>query len=316
MKLFFVFVQCTLYSFCIFSEIDTFAQNFKIGTADPIFANDDVAKSFQNSPNDIPVLSNDFGLADGVKSLSITKQPKFGTVVVLPNNLLRYTPNNEFVGFDNLEYTVCGNSNGCDAAVVTIEVMDFNYTPVITNDTIVVLNQYSTKFEFDILKNDKYIYDKPLTVSIISELVNGTTRVNSNSTITPKFNNHFIGNDTLTYIVVDAEGDRDTAMVFFEVRSGTDHSSMLIPNGISPNGDGLNDIFTIPDLDAYQHLHIQIFSQWGQMVFDREEYQNNWDGISNTGTMKGKALPSGTYYYILSIEGADKKITGYIYISR
>ena len=281
-----------------------------------VFANGDVAKLYRNKPQEIPILNNDFGLISGVASIEIIVKPKFGTVVVLPNNKLLYTPNQNFLGVDKLEYKVCANSGGCSSASVAIEVIFYDFKPIAVNDTILMKNELNTVFEFNVLANDIDVYDFPITVSILSDLRNGTTVVNSKNTITPTFNLHFVGLDTLVYKVVDEQGDADTAVVFFDVRTSDDKSKLLVPNGMSPNGDGLNDVFRIPDLDAYTKMKIQIFSQWGALVFEEEDYKNNWGGIANVGHFNGKELLSGTYYYLLTIADSDTKLSGYIYLSK
>ncbi|MCQ4034997.1 gliding motility-associated C-terminal domain-containing protein [Kaistella montana] len=66
-----------------------------------------------------------------------------------------------------------------------------------------------------------------------------------------------------------------------------------IHNAFTPNGDGINDTWTIENLDKMESFTIQIVDRYGNKVF---ESQNNkkfvWDGKSN-----GRALPTGTYWY-------------------
>ncbi|MFP4526285.1 MAG: gliding motility-associated C-terminal domain-containing protein, partial [Bacteroidales bacterium] len=78
----------------------------------------------------------------------------------------------------------------------------------------------------------------------------------------------------------------------------------IIPNvtptdAFSPNGDGINDTWTIKDADNYDNLEVTIFNRWGVKVFNRKPYRNEegvaWDGRNE----KGKELPSGTYYYVI-----------------
>ncbi len=72
------------------------------------------------------------------------------------------------------------------------------------------------------------------------------------------------------------------------------------PNFISPNNDGINDVFRIDNLEAYPENEIIIFDQKGRIVFRAAPYNNDWDA-ANT--------PQGTYFYKLLIkEGQNKKI--------
>lgn len=80
-----------------------------------------------------------------------------------------------------------------------------------------------------------------------------------------------------------------------------------IQKGISPNGDNLNDYF---DLEAMGVRRLVIFNRYGQEVYTKAGYQNEWYGQDN----KGNELPTGTYYYM--IELSDESKTGWIYINR
>ena len=68
-----------------------------------------------------------------------------------------------------------------------------------------------------------------------------------------------------------------------------------IPNGFSPNGDGINDTWRIRYLDGYPDASIEVYNRGGQIVFRSVGYSKDWDG-----TYQGKALPIGTYYYIIN----------------
>lgn len=80
-----------------------------------------------------------------------------------------------------------------------------------------------------------------------------------------------------------------------------------IPNVITPNGDGYNDYFTIRGLELYPNAHIQIFDRYGKIFVNRKIGSNFiWDG-----KYQGRVLPSGDYWYIITID-EDKKISGHV----
>ncbi len=64
---------------------------------------------------------------------------------------------------------------------------------------------------------------------------------------------------------------------------------LVFPNVITPNGDGMNDVFEIVNSDKYQNALLQVFNRWGKLVFEQQNYDNKWDGGN---------LPDGTYFYI------------------
>ena len=72
------------------------------------------------------------------------------------------------------------------------------------------------------------------------------------------------------------------------------------PNFISPNNDGINDIFRIDNLEAYPDNEIVIFDKTGKIIFQAAPYNNDWDAAN---------IQQGTYFYKLLIkEGQNKKI--------
>ena len=73
-----------------------------------------------------------------------------------------------------------------------------------------------------------------------------------------------------------------------------------IPNVITPNGDGKNDVFEIKGLDKYSNNSIIIFNRYGDHVFERDDYSNDWDA---------SGLVGGTYFYILRVTGVQGDTT-------
>ena len=66
----------------------------------------------------------------------------------------------------------------------------------------------------------------------------------------------------------------------------------------SPNGDNINDFFVLPGLEDHPNSDISIFNRWGQLVFEAEDYQNNWDGSNQEMVPQ----PPDTYFYVLVLE--------------
>jgi gliding motility-associated-like protein len=65
---------------------------------------------------------------------------------------------------------------------------------------------------------------------------------------------------------------------------------LVVPNVITPNGDGRNDRFVVPNLELYQQPTLQVFNRYGQLIYDTQAYRNDWDG---------GGFPTGTYFYVL-----------------
>ncbi len=79
-----------------------------------------------------------------------------------------------------------------------------------------------------------------------------------------------------------------------------------IPNVITPNGDGINDYLVIKGLDSYRNNEVWIFNRWGNTIYHKQNYQNDWDG---------QGLNEGTYFYrllLLDGNGKTEQCKGYI----
>jgi len=67
----------------------------------------------------------------------------------------------------------------------------------------------------------------------------------------------------------------------------------ILPNLVlSPNGDGVNDVWEIQNIESFPNVKIEVYSRMGLKVFERTHYQNDWDG-----TLDGRWLPEGVYFY-------------------
>ncbi|WP_159518818.1 Ig-like domain-containing protein, partial [Sunxiuqinia indica] len=100
---------------------------------------------------------------------------------------------------------------------------------------------------------------------------------------------------------------------------------LLIPNGFSPNGDGINDYFRVRGIYQYPNASIEIYNRWGTKVFEKENFGNIpiygdpdawWDGRANVGgSSNSEILPSGTYFVVLILDGSTIH-KGIVYINR
>lgn len=86
------------------------------------------------------------------------------------------------------------------------------------------------------------------------------------------------------------------------------------PIHISPNGDGINDAFSIPVLrDAYPDANIRIYDRWGKKLADYKagNAEMDWDGTYN-----GVQMPSTDYWYEIEIKEIKKTYTGHFTLIR
>jgi len=111
---------------------------------------------------------------------------------------------------------------------------------------------------------------------------------------------------TYTLTVTTADGCSVTDNVFVKYLA-----DIKIPNTFTPNGDGYNDRWEILSLDSYPGSVLEVYNTAGQLMYRTVGYAKPWDGTNN-----GRALPAGTYYYVLDPKNGRKKIAGYVTIIR
>ncbi|MDB5031596.1 gliding motility-associated C-terminal domain-containing protein [Mucilaginibacter sp.] len=85
---------------------------------------------------------------------------------------------------------------------------------------------------------------------------------------------------------------------------------LVIPNIFTPNGDGVNDKFVIPGLETYSDTELTILNRWGNTIYQKTNYQNDWGG---------QGMVEGTYFYVLKAKnrsGGWDVYKGYITLLR
>jgi gliding motility-associated-like protein len=114
--------------------------------------------------------------------------------------------------------------------------------------------------------------------------------------------------DDITYTlkVTSDQGCSSSDGVFIKVLK-----KPLIPNAFSPNGDGINDVWSIKYLQSYPGATVEIYNRYGQMLFHSVGYAKPWDG-----KYKGQDVPTGTYYYIIDPKNGRKKMAGFVDVLR
>jgi gliding motility-associated-like protein len=96
-----------------------------------------------------------------------------------------------------------------------------------------------------------------------------------------------------------------------------DVGNCIISEGLSPNGDGFNDTLDLTFLNDRTGISkLQIFNRLGTLVFEQNNYTNQWRGQTNDGN----DLPTGTYFYVVDLAGNDAvygtQATGWIYLNQ
>nr|WP_304237015.1 gliding motility-associated C-terminal domain-containing protein [Jiulongibacter sediminis] len=110
----------------------------------------------------------------------------------------------------------------------------------------------------------------------------------------------------------------DPTVIELPISSGT---TVIIPEGFSPNGDGVNDNWQI-EIPAGATVEVlEVYNRWGHLVWRPESMAQDlmkWDGKSNQGIRFGSEefVPDGTYFYNIKLKNDSKAKVGYITLQR
>lgn len=99
------------------------------------------------------------------------------------------------------------------------------------------------------------------------------------------------------------------------IGSRSSNSALQISQAITPNGDGINDVWFIDNIDRYPNAKIWVYSRWGNEVFySPGNYRNNWNATFKNNT---KSLPEAPYFYRVDQDNDGTiDLEGWLYITR
>ncbi len=215
--------------------------------------------------------------------------------------------------------------NDCPANLSIVKTVN-NTTPFIGQTvvfTIVVSNNGpsdATGVEVtDILQNG-YAY-------VSSSATTGTYNSSTGVWTIGTMNNGTSATLTISAVIIEGGNYVNIAIVYGNEIDGdmsnnnssveTFPTDFFIPEGFSPNGDGINDVFVIRGILNYPKNKFTIFNRWGDKVFEASPYKNTWDGKSTMGLrIGGNELPVATYFYVLDLGDGSDIFKGTIYLNR
>lgn len=152
------------------------------------------------------------------------------------------------------------------------------------------------------------------TLQIIAQPESGAIATIENGNLQINYANiTFTGTDRLILQVCDLEGSCTQQTLEIEVIGDVE-----IFNAVSPNGDGLNDVFIIQFINSIPETvsnKVTIYNRWGDEVFSIADYDNDqkvFKGLTNSG----KELPTGTYFYKIEFNSGRSGKNGYLYLKR
>ncbi len=216
------------------------------------------------------------------------------------------------IGENNVTLNITDNNTNMTSVNLSITIIDDISPTVITKNSIVNLdtNGLGTITINDIDNNsfdNCSIESKTLnTTSFKCPNLNDIIEVTLN--ITDNQQNSETASALVSFKAVDLDKDFIPDACDTELKP-----NLNIKKGFSPNGDGINDLWTITGITNFPEATIQVFDKYGREVFNHKTYQNNWDGKSK---INKKLLPVGSYYYIIDTYSDSKLVThGWVYIN-
>ncbi|HFA50393.1 MAG TPA: T9SS type B sorting domain-containing protein [Bacteroidetes bacterium] len=230
-------------------------------------------------------------LLDGV-SIGTTTDPSFSVT-------------NPASGAYSVEVTDPGGCSGTsDPLNISLPV-----TPVANDD------QFTTDPEVpvsgNILSNDNT--STGVSATVVTPPTNGTVTVDASGNMVYTPNAGFSGTDQFTYEIclIDCPTECDQAVVTITINTPL----CEVPNVITPNGDGVNDMLEIGCVPGFPNNQLRLFNRWGDEIVVFAPYDNLWDGTY--GDSKDP-VPAGTYYYLFweDKNNSDDFKAGYIKVIR
>ncbi len=277
-----------------------------IEIVDQLQANNDSVTIYNLGADTIFILNNDEFPSQGNVNVQLIDPVNNGFIELLEDGSIVYTPFDNYFGPDEFTYSIfnpdntCGNVNGSAATVfITVE----EALPPIANNDIYNAGPLDPVI-FDVTENDINPLEGELDIYEYTNPENGTIFI-EDGMIVYQANTGYLGVDMFEYIICNAAGLCDTALVSIRI---TVDCELEIMGGISPNNDNSNDVFRIIPLAEcrdFAQNEITIFNRWGSVVYNQFEYGNDgtwWDG---TWQNNGEQLPVGTYFYVIEITNPE-----------
>ncbi|HGY56500.1 MAG TPA: tandem-95 repeat protein [Caldithrix abyssi] len=176
---------------------------------------DDSLTTDEDTQGTINVLANDSDVENDTLTVTDVTQGAHGTVAILGDSSVTYTPDADYNGEDNFTYTVTDDQGASSTATVFVTINAVNDAPQAVNDSS--KTPQNTAVDIPVTSNDTDVDGDTVVVSDALSAQNGTTTVLNDSTVRYTPNTDFFGADSFDYVISDGNGSLDTARVFVTV---------------------------------------------------------------------------------------------------
>lgn len=248
----------------------------------PAADNDSLTVFRNTSATFIDVLNNDSDPDNDSLTIIDVAQPANGTVV---NNgtSLTYTPNTGFIGVDIFEYTI-DDGNG-DQAMAQVSVTVENNAPNANDDSATAIG--SEAIVINVIDNDTDSDGTSLIVKSVTQGQYGTVTNNEDGTVTYQANEDYVGTDSFSYIMSDADGAQSSATVNVNVED--DNEAPIAVNDMYIVGyNGWLDFTPMendsdPDGDTISVLSVDVSTLHGTLTVNEDGSMHYQSAISYIG---------------------------------
>lgn len=284
--------------------------------ASPPTADAPTIQPFVNQAFNVDVLATSTINTGDIIVITILQNPTKGSVTVQANNTIDYTASTGTIGADSFEYQICNQCDLCDAAIVSVDILNaapqfnaLNTTPEVAPGQSIVISVLSIITD---LNNNLDLN----SFSNFSSTANADFIYNPNTgDLTLDYTNALFSSaqDNITFTICDLLNACTNVVLQVDL-----NGEITVFNGVSPNGDGLNDYFKIENIQFIEPTNkVSIYNRWGDRVFEMDNYNSNdpnkrFEGIQNNGT----ELPNGIFFYKVEFPSGRSGMEGYLTLKR
>lgn len=155
--------------------------------------------------------------------------------------------------------------------------------------------------------DNTYVYDWSINGVLVSEGDNSGTFTHGEA----------YGYDSVTVNVTDIDSNC-SSQTTITINPFMNENCVDIPQGISPNGDGLNDCLVLDHLEAQEDIiKAEVYNRYGTKVFELNDYIDQWCGqdASDGNINSNGLLPVGTYFYVIQYASDREPTISWIYLN-
>ncbi|WP_304157959.1 gliding motility-associated C-terminal domain-containing protein, partial [Mesonia mobilis] len=235
----------------------------------------------------------------------------FESLAEAENNQNAITTTNNYQALNDTQtiYVRVENTNDANCySIVTYDIETF-YGGLTTNEVSLTLCTEELNNPIDLTASEDQLglnTDESIE-AYYSTLTDATNQTNPIDNPT----NYSGGNNQEFYIRIE-NNDPSICYAITRLVIEDEICELFIPEGFSPNADGINDNFEISGLYENYRFDLKIYQRNGRKIYDGTNNTTPWNG-----SFEGHELPVGTYYYVLDIKSPDSRMyKGWVYLNK